>query len=383
MAGLPRVLLLAPHWPPDAGAAAARLSGLARELRALGHELRVVAPTASYLRPSQLEDDDSGARRVAVRGRAAGGLGNALHQLRLWRALRDGAQAELREGAADVVLVSSPPPVAALAGLGLRGAGGRRLPVVLDLRDLWPDVLIEAGALAPGSAAAIALRLVERRLLDGAAALTVVTQAKLERMALRTQRPLHLVPNGVDPSWHEGVAGRTEAAGPFEVLYAGNVGRAQDLGLLVRAMGAVPGARATIVGGGEELDSVRALAAERAAPVRFAPPEARERVRERLLACGCAFVSLRTAELVDAVPSKLLEAMALGAPVVLAAAGESARILSESGGGLVVAPGDEAELARALEGLRAAGPEERRRMGERGRAFVLERFRREDAARAL
>lgn len=382
MGSLPRVLLLAPHWPPEAGAAAARLSGLARELRGLGHELRVVAPTASYLRPAGAPEEDAGARRVAVRGRAGGGAGNALHQLRLWSALRGGARALLREGPADVVLVSSPPPLAALAGLGLRSAG-RRLPVVLDLRDLWPDVLVEAGALEAGSPAALALSLVERRLLDGAAAVSVVTRSKLERMAARTSRPLHLVPNGVDRSWHEPAAERREEGGAFEVLYAGNVGRAQDIGLLVRALASAGELSATVVGAGEELEAVRALAQRRRAPVRFEAPEPRERVRERLLRCGCAFVSLRTAALVDAVPSKLLECLALAVPVVLAAAGESAELLRESGGGLVAAPGDEQDLARALWRMRDVGPAERRRMGERGRAFVLERFRREDAARAL
>ena len=82
-------------------------------------------------------------------------------------------------------------------------------------------------------------------------------------------------------------------------------------------------------------------------------------------------------------PSKLLEAMARAVPVVIAAAGEAASIVSDSRGGMVVEPGSDEAIARALRAMAALPPEERRAMGERGRAHVLAHCRREDAARTL
>jgi glycosyltransferase involved in cell wall biosynthesis len=137
------------------------------------------------------------------------------------------------------------------------------------------------------------------------------------------------------------------------------------------------------VGDGVERASVAAAIEALAAPAALHPPEARGEVRRRLAACGCAFVSLRTAALVDAVPSKLLEAMALGVPVLLSAAGESARLLREAGGGVVVPPGDDAALRAAVLELSRADASELRSMGEKGRAFVLSRYRRADAAAKL
>lgn len=380
------VLVLAPHFPPEGGAAAARLSGLSRELRALGHRVRVVAPTPSYLTSTPLgpAPEEPEVRRVPVRRRARGPLGNALHQVRLRAALRRGAREALAEEPPDVVLVSSPPPIAALAGLGLL-AGGQPVPVVVDVRDSWPDVWIEAGVLSRRSPAAWLLRRVQRRLCSRAAAVTTVTEGKLERLRAAGLDCV-LVPNGVDRSWHEGAPEYAGGERPLEVLHAGNVGRAQDLGLLVRAAAAQarpPAWTATLIGDGEELGATRALAAATGAPVKFEPPLPRDLVRDRIAGCGCAFVGLRTAALADSVPSKLLDAWALGVPVVLSAAGESARLVEACGGGVVVPPGDVEALGSALARMAAASPGERRAMGARGRELVLSRHRREQAAAVL
>ena len=80
------------------------------------------------------------------------------------------------------------------------------------------------------------------------------------------------------------------------------------------------------------------------------------------------------------VPSKLIDFMAAGRPVVLSAAGEAARILDRAGGGVVVPPEDPAALAAAVRWL-AEHPSEAKEMGERGRAFALRRLRSTQAER--
>ncbi|MEM7244251.1 MAG: glycosyltransferase family 4 protein [Acidobacteriota bacterium] len=387
---LPGVLLLAPYLPPEGGAAAARLAGLAEQLAALGHRIFVVAPQPSYFLPegSAVREREEGVIRVPLGRRGSGPIGNAWSQLRLLFALRAGAQSALECFEPDVVLVSSPPPLAALAGHGLRGKGGRQLPLVLDLRDLWPDVLVEAGIIGDQSPVTGFLRFVERRMLSGATRVTTVTRTKVERLRERLTTEPVLVSNGIDPDW---LSGEPSYGGgdddDFEILHAGNVGRPQDLGVLVEALAIArrSGAplRATLVGGGEDLPRVRRRAEELGLPITFIAPEPRESIKQRLARCGCAFSSLRTEELVDAVPSKVFEALSLGVPIVLSAAGESARVVEESGGGVVVSPGRPAELAKVLVELAASGPEHRAELGRTGREHVSEHYRREVAAQHL
>jgi glycosyltransferase involved in cell wall biosynthesis len=77
----------------------------------------------------------------------------------------------------------------------------------------------------------------------------------------------------------------------------------------------------------------------------------------------------------------ILEALANGVPVVQPAHGSFPELIEATGGGLLVEPGNAAELARGWRRL-ADDPAERKRMGEAGRAVVTSRFTAEGMARA-
>jgi glycosyltransferase involved in cell wall biosynthesis len=70
-----------------------------------------------------------------------------------------------------------------------------------------------------------------------------------------------------------------------------------------------------------------------------------------------------------ALPTKLIEAMAAGRPVLLSARGESAELVTRADAGIVVCPEDPEALSAAIGALRA-DPARRRRLGEAGRRFV-------------
>jgi glycosyltransferase involved in cell wall biosynthesis len=79
------------------------------------------------------------------------------------------------------------------------------------------------------------------------------------------------------------------------------------------------------------------------------------------------------------VPSKLVDFMAVGRPVILSAAGESAELVAAAGAGLVVPPEDPDALAGAVRWLRA-NPREAEEMGRCGREFARTRLRSAQAA---
>jgi glycosyltransferase involved in cell wall biosynthesis len=91
-----------------------------------------------------------------------------------------------------------------------------------------------------------------------------------------------------------------------------------------------------------------------------------------LATADVALVPLRH-EIAEAVPSKFYEALAAKLPVLLVSGGEAARLLNEAQAGLAVDPGDIASLARAMSYF-SDNPDVRRKMGERGRAFVAAHF---------
>jgi glycosyltransferase involved in cell wall biosynthesis len=76
----------------------------------------------------------------------------------------------------------------------------------------------------------------------------------------------------------------------------------------------------------------------------------------------------------EGMPVVLLEAAAVGLPIVATRVGGVAEVVEDRVTGSLVQPGDPAALATAMQGVEALTPEERLAMGKRGRALVQERY---------
>jgi glycosyltransferase involved in cell wall biosynthesis len=146
--------------------------------------------------------------------------------------------------------------------------------------------------------------------------------------------------------------------GVFAVLHAGNMGKKQDLGIVLRAASRLlhdPGVRFYVVGDGAEKDAFLHLReAMGLRNVSYYPLQPRAMVPHMLSGADVVIVS-QMAEVVDTVvPSKLITAMACGAMIVASCApdSETAKLVHEAGGGMVVAAGDDAAMAAAIHQVR-------------------------------
>jgi len=102
-----------------------------------------------------------------------------------------------RLGKVDVVLASSPTLFSALSAWVI--ARLRRVPFVLEVRDLWPEAIVGLGLMRPGPAVRI-LEGLARFLYRQAALVVVVTEAFADRLAEQgvPRRKLAVIPNGAD-----------------------------------------------------------------------------------------------------------------------------------------------------------------------------------------
>lgn len=225
------------------------------------------------------------------------------------------------------------------------------------------------------------LRLVERRTLERAAGLHVtgaVEAAEAARFGLRLP-PVYEVPNGIDPdelTLPEGASlsqsvQEALAPGPY-LLYLGRLSWKKGLDRLVAALAHLPTARLVVAGNDEEglwpALAREAEAAGMADRLCYTGPVAGAD-KAALLRHARALVLPSYSENFGNV---VLEAMAVGCPVVVTPQVGLAPVVAESGAGRVV-EGDPERLAATLEEL-LKDQEGRRRMGERGRQAVAEGF---------
>ncbi len=73
-------------------------------------------------------------------------------------------------------------------------------------------------------------------------------------------------------------------------------------------------------------------------------------------------------------PNKFFDYLASGKPIILAGEGETADVISKSGSGKIVKAEDFKAMANAILQFKSMPPNERIKMGENGRKYVLEHF---------
>jgi glycosyltransferase involved in cell wall biosynthesis len=272
----------------------------------------------------------------------------------------------------DLVVVSSPPITLALPALA--AAFAHRAALVVDVRDVFPDVAIKMGAWKAGSPIAKAVGAAADALYARASLVTCVTESAREEILARGVPPerVLLAPNGFDPIEPAPEPAVAPLPGVRDIVYVGNMGLATGLDVVLDAAAALRDdatVRFVMIGGGADEARLRArMRDERLGNVLFAGTLPRAQALRTLADAALTVVPL-VSTIVDSIPTKLFDAMLVGTPIVVSAAGEAQRLVERSQTGLVAKAGDAAELAAAIrrllddDGLRAA-------CAARGPAFV-------------
>lgn len=210
-----------------------------------------------------------------------------------------------------------------------------------------------------------------RRLLYPQAAGLVVQTESVAAWARRFCRRVHVIPNFVERPAHMARPGVED--GPKRLLAMGRLGPEKGFDLLLEAFARVapahPDWSLVILGEGRERVALEALVRSRGLAGRVALPGRVADPVPHLAAAHAFALSSRR----EGFPNALVEAMAVGLPVVaFACRSGPSEIISDGEDGLLVPDGDVAALAAALARLMGSASE-RQRLGERARG-VADRF---------
>ena len=385
---------------PEVGAGPARVFEMSRHWQSRGARVTVIAGMPNRRIPGRgegavdaryqgkrfVEEEWSGIRTLRTWVHAGTGRGFRSKIVNMASFMASGfLRAALPRERFDVLIASSPPFPPHVSGVAL--AKLKRIPLVLEIRDLWPDYMVEMGMLRNPTAQK-ALFGLERWLLRQADHTVVVTESFRERVISKgvPREATDVISNGVDldqyyPS-NESVPSPALQRREGEILvgYLGTFGQGQQLATVVEAAAllrdASPPIHFALVGDGPELPVIKA-AVERlgVTNVTIAPPIQRTETRAFYNSCDVCLVPLAPLKIFqETVPSKIFEIMACQRPLVASLRGEGASIVEASRGGMRCDPGDPRALADAILAMAARPAAERALMGERARAYVVEHY---------
>jgi glycosyltransferase involved in cell wall biosynthesis len=256
------------------------------------------------------------------------------------------------------------PPIVGL--LGVLGSRRHRSPFVLLLHDVYPDIAIALGVLAPGRVAT-AWHALNRLVRRSAARIVVVGRdmaEKLESEGVSRDR-LVFVPTwspdfGVDEEDRRRARSEAGWNGRFVVMHAGNQGLAQNVPILAdlaERLRADTDIEVVILGDGAGLPGLKRASRERGLRnLTFLSHRPKPEAQRLMRAADVHVVSLVPGLWGCAAPSKTYGIMAAGRPFVAAvdAGSEPDRIVAEHDCGIRVAAGDAEDLAEAVITLKAA-----------------------------
>jgi len=372
-----KVLIVTHFYPPEPAAAANRVASLVTALSAAGNDVTVVTNFPSFprgrfaegARPFQRVEESGRTRVVRLWSWLPQKLPGARLLHWLTAALSASAYATFTRERYDVVLISAPPITLALPAIvaSLR----HRAKLVVDVRDVFPDIAIAMGAWKKDALLTRCVEFVARTLYRRASLVVAVTPTAIAQIAERgiPASRLMLARNAAERSDVVRPPARDENG--FVAIYAGNLGLATDVDVLLDAAGllAEDCIKIEIVGDGAQrarLDERVRNESLRNVVVRGSVP--RLDAMAMVARADVCVIPLRKG-IEESVPTKLYDALAVGCPVVVAAAGE-ARREGESLGMPCTPPGDAQALAATLRQLAELEDNALRRLGESGRNRV-------------
>jgi glycosyltransferase involved in cell wall biosynthesis len=286
----------------------------------------------------------------------------------------------LRNRPFDAILVCQLSPVtSAIPAMVLRRI--KRAPVTMWVLDLWPESLAAVGAVeskavlaAVGALVGSIYRRCDHILVQSRAFIPMV-----QKRAPGT--PVSYFPAWAEAAFDSGpdaVALAPEVApyrDTFNVMFAGNIGEAQDFPAILSAAEFLRDSRDIcwlIVGDGRALETVRSEITRRGlqSQVILLGRHPIERMPSFFKAAGALLVSLKAdPALAMTIPGKAQSYLQAGLPIVAMLDGEGSRMLTEAGAGFVCAAGDSRGLAQAVAHLAALSPQDRAKLGAAGRAY--------------
>lgn len=287
----------------------------------------------------------------------------------------------------DVIFVYEPSPVTvglpAIVMKKIKGA-----PILFWVQDLWPESLAATGAVK----SPVVIRGVERlvrfiyRNSDWILVQSRAFRPSIEQLGVGASR-IRYYPNSAEGYYmpvhlEEDDPERKELPDGFRVMFAGNIGEAQDFATILDAaenLKGHPDIKWVILGDGRMRTWVETRIRELGLSgtvhlLGSHPPESMPRF---FAAADSLLVTLRKEPIFSlTIPSKVQTYLACARPIVAALDGEGARVIDEAGAGITCRAGDPKALAGAVLGMYRKTGREREEMGCKGRKYFEEQFER-------
>ena len=358
-----KILLISQHyWPENF-----RITDIAESLVSLGHDVTVLTGLPNYPKGYIFDEYKHGKNRIQehngvhiIRAKEIGRRNNILFRFLNYYSFPHYANKLVKklDKDFDVVLINELSPIMG-ARPGLKYAKKYNKKVVMYEMDLWPESLL-AGGIKKGSILYNHYKKVSAKIYSQCDKILVSTKEHIDYIkALPNCNNLDIdyLPQYAE-SIFEDSNYDNEDNGVIDLMFAGNIGKAQSVGTIIRAAALLkdnPKYKFHIIGSGSELDNVMKLAKElNTDNVIFYGQKPLSEMPELYKIADAMLVTLEDKAYANmTIPGKVQSYMAAGKPIIGAVNGSCANFIKDNELGYACASGDADALANIIKRLDA------------------------------
>jgi colanic acid biosynthesis glycosyl transferase WcaI len=385
----PKIIwIITPYYPPDGGPSAPTFLGIAEELAAHGYQVEIITAFPHYKSSvghtykgkwfvSERQGNISIHRGFVYAGNISSIGKRMLNYLSMDLSASISA---FRHTKPNLILTHTPILMIGLPALLMKKF--RRVPFLYYVYDLFPDVVVHAGAVKQGWLSRL-LAMQERWAYRSSTRIVTMQESQKEVLVKRgvPDGKISTIPIYVDIDFIFPIGKETTVRKNMKledkiiVSYIGVFGFAQSLETILLAaqiLQSRSNMHFLIVGDGSKKDALLQMKAVRKLDnVTFLEYQPREKMPELFATSDISLIPLKRGVSLYTTPSKTLSIMASGRPLIATVEEESdlGKVIQQTGAGLVVPPENANALAEAIVQL-ADSPEKREKMGKAGRSYV-------------
>lgn len=391
-----RILFLSHYFYPEGNAPAARVFEMARQWVREGHHVTVLTGFPNvpngviypgYRNAWKQREIIDGIEVIRVWTCIAPNRGTVRRILNYLSYMLTAVLAGFTLKKPDIIIATSPQFFCGLAGLVLKRI--KRVPFILEIRDLWPESIAAVGAIRNRLIIG-PLEWLEKFMYRSADHIVTVSKAFQAHILAQGGREnaITTITNGVNVQVFQPrgrdvtVRQRHRLNGEFICAYIGTIGLASGLDIVLEAARILKHRREShiklmLVGDGAVRESLETQAKkERLDNIIFTGRRDKADIPGYLAAIDACLVHLKKDDLFKLViPSKMFEAAAMAKPIILGVEGHAAELLKAAGAGCCIEPENAGQLVDTIMHL-AQNQARRDSMGAAGRAFVSRYFNR-------
>lgn len=261
-----------------------------------------------------------------------------------------------------------------------------RVPVVHEIQDLWPDWSQKGKMGVQGHMYKI-LEAEEHFVYNNADRITTISKGFKNRIIDKgiDEKKISIISNWANdqlqspPIPDPELANIEGFANYYNIMYVGNIGTAQGLQYIINAamlLREIKKIKFTFIGDGVERDKLEKYAKEkRLTNLQFLGSRPLEQIPEYLAHADIVLLPLRDDPAYNiTIPSKTYTYLSAGKPIIVAAKGDVADLITEIGAGIICAPDNPEELAKAIQLIRNKPLKELESMGNKGLNAIQKQY---------